>query len=94
MYGLYNTETLGKLVETVQVLHSCQSLLEQLFAGQQVVAYKIYSKMQNAHSVQHYVMNALLYLCTIKEKYNAVYNEFINQVHILLCNIKQYSDTI
>ena len=38
--------------------------------------------MQNAHGVQHYVMNALLYLCTIKEKYIAVYNEFITQLHI------------
>ena len=38
--------------------------------------------MQNASSVQHYVMNALLYLCTIKEKYIAVYNEFITQLQI------------
>ena len=38
--------------------------------------------MQNAHSVQHYMMNALLYLCTIKEKYIVVYNEFITQLHI------------
>ena len=26
--------------------------------------------------------NALLYLCTIKEKYITVYNEFITQLHI------------
>ena len=38
--------------------------------------------MQNTHSVQHYVMNALLYLPTIKEKYIAVYNEFITQLCI------------
>ena len=38
--------------------------------------------MQNACSVQHYVTNALLYLCTIKEKYIAVYNEFITQLHV------------
>ena len=37
--------------------------------------------MQNTCGVQHYVMNALLYLCTIKEKYIAVYNEFITQLH-------------
>ena len=75
-------EILAKLVETVQVLHSQQSLVEQLFAGQQVAAYKIYSKMQDAHNVQHYMMNALLYLHTIKEKYIVVYNEFITQLHI------------
>ena len=82
IYRVYNAETLEKLVKTAYVLHSQQSLVEDLFAGQKVAAYVIYSKMQNAHSVQHYVMNALLYLCTIKGKYIAVYNEFITQLHI------------
>ena len=33
MYGVYNAETLEKLVKTAQVLHSQQSLMENLFAG-------------------------------------------------------------
>ena len=82
MYGVYNTEILSKLVKTVQVLHSCQMLVEQLFTGQQVVAYQIYSKMHDTHGIQHYVTNSLLYLQTIKEKYIAVYNEFITQMQI------------
>ena len=82
MYGVYNVETLSKLVKTMQILHSRQSLVEQLFAGQQVTAYQIYSKMQDDHSVQHYITNLLLYLHTIKEKYIAVYNEFITQLQI------------
>ena len=84
MYRVYNVETLEKLVKTVHVLHSQQFLVEQLFAGQKVAAYEVYSKMQNACGVQHYVMNALLYLCTIKEKYIAVYNQFITQIHIYM----------
>ena len=60
MYGVYNAETLEKLVETVQVLHSHQSLVEQLFSGQQVAVYDIYSKMQNVCGVQHYINNTLL----------------------------------
>ena len=59
IYRVYNVETLEK------------SLFENLFAGQTASAYEIYSQMQNSCSVQHYVMNALLYLCTIKEKYIA-----------------------
>ena len=51
MYGVYNVETLSKLVKTAQVMHSCQMLVEQLFAGQQVEAYRIYSKMQDTHGV-------------------------------------------
>ena len=82
MYGVYNVETLSKLVKTTKVLHSQQSLVEQLFAGQQVVPYQIYSKMQDAPGVQHYITNSLLYLCTIKEKYISVYNEFITQLQI------------
>ena len=66
MYQVYNVEILSKLVKTVQVLHSCQMLVEQLFMGQQVEVYTIYSKMQDACGVQHYVTN-LLYLRTIKE---------------------------
>ena len=82
MYGVYNAETLSKLVKTMQVLHSHQSLVEQLFTGQQVVAYKIYSKMQDYCGVQHYITNLLLYLGTIKEKYIAVYTEFITQLQM------------
>ena len=63
-------------------MHSHQMLIEQLFAGQQVETYKNYSKMQDTHGMQHYVTNSLLYLCTIKEKYIAVYNEFITQLQI------------
>ena len=82
MYGLYNAETLSKLVKTVQVMHSDQTLVEQLCAGQQVEAYRIYSKSQDAYAVQRYVTNSLLYLWTIKEKYIAVYNKFISQFQI------------
>ena len=62
LYGVYNAEILSKLVKTAHVLHSQQTLVEQLFAGQQVVAYQIYSKMQDARGVQHYITNSLLYL--------------------------------
>ena len=62
MYRVYNVETLSKLVKTALVMDSHQILVEQLFAGQQVEAYK-------------FILNAtlcnksLLYLWTIKEKY-------------------------
>ena len=62
MYRVYNVETLFKLVKTAHILHSQQMLVEQLFAGQQMMAYQIYSKMQDTHGIQHYVTNSLLYL--------------------------------
>ena len=57
-------------------------LVEQLFTGQQVETYEIYSKMQDANGVQHYVTTSLLYLQTIKEKYIVAYDEFITQLRI------------
>ena len=80
MYGVYNAETLSKLFKTAQVLHSHKMLVEQLFAGQQVAAYQIYSKMQDTHRVQHYVIKFLIISLNHKRKYIAVYNEFITQL--------------
>ena len=82
MYGVYNAETLSKLVKTTQALHSHKLLVEQLFVGQDVVVYRISSKMQDACRVQHFITNSLLYLHTIKEKYITVYNEFKTQLRI------------
>ena len=42
MYGIYNAKTLEKLVKMVHVIHSGQSLIESLFAGQSAAAYKAY----------------------------------------------------
>ena len=50
MYGIYNTETLERLVKTLQVMHSRQSLIEHLFTGQTVAAYEAYSQMHGGHS--------------------------------------------
>ena len=80
MYGVYNVKTLSKLVKTAQILHSQQTLVEQLFAGHQVSAYRIYSKMEGTCRIQHFVTNSLLYLRMIKEKYITVYNKFITQM--------------
>ena len=35
MYGVYNAETLEKLINTVHNIHNTTSLYERLFAGQQ-----------------------------------------------------------
>ena len=37
--------------------------------------------MNGVCGIQHYAVNSMLYLCTIKDKYMEVYNEFILQLH-------------
>ena len=57
-------------------------MYESLFASQVAAAYESYSQMHGAHGIQHYAVNSMLYLHTIKEKYIEIYNEFISQLHI------------
>ena len=81
MYGVYNAETLEKLIKTVHVLHSRQPIYESLFTGQMTKAYKYYSQMHGDCSMQHYAINSILYLRKIKDKYIEMYNKFISQLH-------------
>ena len=80
LYRIYNAETLENLVKMAQVIHSRQSLIEGLFAGRSVAAYEAYSQMHGACGIQHYVINFMLYLHTIKDKYIEIYNKFISQL--------------
>ena len=81
MYGVYNEETLEKLIKTVHTLHSRQSMYEKLLTGQIAKAYEYYSQMHGDHGIQHYAINSMLYLRTIKDKYIELYKEFISQQH-------------
>ena len=59
------------------VLHSQQSLIENFITGQTAAAHNIYSQMHNGHGIQHYAISSLLYIHAIKDKYIAIYHEFI-----------------
>ena len=48
MYGIYNVETLEKLVKAAHVLHSRQSSYKSLFTGKTSAAYEFYSQMHGA----------------------------------------------
>ena len=88
MYCVYNTETLEKLIKTLHTLHRRQSINEKLFTGQITKAYKYYSQMHGDLGIQHYAINSMLYLRTIKDKYIELYNEFISQLHTYAKAIK------
>ena len=82
MYRIYNAKTLENLVKTVHALHSRPTLYEGLFAGQTSAAYEAYLQMHGTCGIQHYVVNAMLYLQMIQDKYIEIYNEFISQLQI------------
>ena len=61
MYGVYNAKTLKRLVKTVHVLHSRQTLYENLFTGRTPAAYEYYSQIHGEWGIQHYAINLMLY---------------------------------
>ena len=82
MYGVYNAEIPERLIKTVHALHSRQTMYESLFAGRTSAAYQYYSQMHGEWGIQHYAINSMLYLRTVKDKYIEIYHEFISQLHI------------
>ena len=56
-------------------------MYKKVFAGQITKAYKYYLQMHGDHGMQHYAINSMLYLRTIKGKYIELYNKFISQLH-------------
>ena len=60
---------------------------EKLFAGQEG-SLTLRSLHANAQGIQHYSINSLLYLRTVKDKYILLYKELITQLHVYTAAIR------
>ena len=87
MYGIYNTEMLEKLINTMHNMHNTTSSHERLFAGQQS-SLTLRSLYANSLGFHHYFINSLLYLGMVQDKYIALYRELITQPHIYASAIR------
>ena len=87
MHGIYNAETLEKIINTVHYIHNTISLHERLFAGQQspLTLRSLYAYSLGLHC---YSINSLLYLRTVQDKYIALYRELIAQLHVYGASIR------
>ena len=81
MYGVYNAETLEKLINTVHNIHNITSSHERLLVGQQS-SLTLKSLYGHSLGLNHYSVNSLLYLRTIQDKYIMLYRELISQLCI------------
>ena len=81
MHGIYNVETLEKLIDTVHQIHNTTSSHERLFAGQQS-SLTLRSLYTNALGLQLHSISSQLYLKKVQDKYIALYKELITQLHI------------
>ena len=84
MYGVYNVDTLEKLIQMVHKMNNRSVWYEKLYAGHVSKWFELYSASQGAN---YYAIHSLLYLRTIQEKYMKMYERFVNQ-------LKEYSHTI
>ena len=66
MYGIYNAETLEQPINTVYHIHNTTSSNAKLFAGEQS-SLTLRSLHANTQGIQHYSINVLLYLRTVKD---------------------------
>ena len=89
IYGVYNAETLEKVINTVHQMHNTTSH-ERLFVGQQssLTPRLLYA---NALGLQNYSINSLLYLRTVQDKYITLYKELITQLHIYTASIRIFA---
>ena len=87
MYGLYNAETLEKLINTIHNIHNVTSSHERLFAGEHnpTIFRLTYT---TSLGVQQYAFNSLLYLRVIQDKYISLYRELIVQLKAYLSAIR------
>ena len=87
MYGIYNADTLEKLINTVQEIHHVTSSHKKLFAGEHNSA--IFRLLYiDALGVQQYACNSLLFLRVVQDKYISFYRELITQLRSYVSAIR------
>ena len=88
MYGIYNSDTLEALIDTVHRLHNQMTWNEKLFAGKIEDWYHWYLSEKG---VGHYAINSLLILTMAREKYVKISKRFINQLKMYARVIRIFS---
>ena len=79
MYGIYNAETLERLINTVHEIHIATSSYEKLFGGE--YDHSIFRILYtDALGMQQYATNSLLFLRIIPDKHIPLYRELITQL--------------
>ena len=87
MYGIYNAETLEKLIQTVHEIHNVTSSYEKLFAGEhEHLLYRIL--YTDALGMQQYATSSLFFLRIIQDKYISLYRALITQLHSYVSAIR------
>ena len=79
MYGVYNSDTLTDLIDTVHRMQNFTTWNEKTFAGKLHDWMEIYAQDKG---VWNYAINSVLFLTTIREKYVKMYERFIEELKL------------
>ena len=79
MYGVYNSDTLTDLIDTVHRMKNFTTWNEKTFAGKLHDWIKIYCQDEG---VCNYAINSVLFLTRVREKYLKMYERFIEELKL------------
>ena len=77
MYGVYNSDTLTDLIDTVHRMHSMSTWRERTFAGKLNQWLELYLHQEG---ICHYTINLILFLTLFREKYVKMHERFLEQL--------------
>ena len=79
MYGVYNSDTLTDLIDTVHRMQNFTTWNEKTFAGKLHDWMEFYARDKGVHN---YAINSVLFLTTVREKYVKMYEIFIEELKL------------
>ena len=87
MYGVYDSDTLKDLIDTVHRMQNFTTWNEKTFAGK-LHDWMYYSQDKGMHN---YAIHSVLFLTTVKEKYVRMYERFIEELKLYSKAIRDLS---
>ena len=78
-YGVYNSDTLKDLIDTVHRMQNFTTWNEKTFAGKLHDWMGLYSRDKG---VRNYAINSILFLTTVREKYVRMYERFLEELKL------------
>ena len=79
MYGIYNSDTLKDLIDTVHRMQNFTTWNEKTFAGKLHDWMELYLQDEG---VRNYAINSILFLTTVREKYIRMYERFLKELKL------------
>ena len=77
IYGVYNSDTLTELIDTVHRMHNTTMWKERTFVGRLNQWFELYLHEKCMH---HYAINSVFCLTMVREKYVKMYERFIEEL--------------